>query len=495
MDNPLQQYKVENLGIYGLIRPAEVDDNLIPDGAVTQVFNFHFDRKGASTVRPGMTGLGATVLNATPCVGIHNAQGGTALVVFSNGNTSAIYSFNGTSWSASLDGGTSSIRVRFVDFGSYTIAINFISNTYSSMRFWNAGSSRHWHNTGNPINPQNMWGHNCQYGDVYKNRIYLAGDTAVEGNPSRLFFSSVISSTGIITFSPLTDYVDIYPGDGESITALKRYSLELEVFKPNYMYRFKTSGVDPDPLIKIGTRSQESVVEGKKGLYFMHETGAYRYDGGYPVEISRPISDFISAIPFSQFSNIVGWRDSDHIYWSLGNLTITENYISETFKNVVIRFTESSEIWTVYSYASDTRGAMVYTRGSYQTIVVGLDNGVVASLDSGSVTDLGEPIKYRMRTKWYEWDGIFNRKFIQDMVAVCDKAQATELMYQTDDNYEWKTIGQFKRLINFFNNLQIRFHRIRFSIRGVSRFEQPIFKYLQIVNGKNEGIVQEPFQK
>ena len=486
----LEPKKIENLGIYGIVRPAEVDDNLIPNEAVTEAVNVHFDRKGAITVRPGMVGLGSTVLTARPCVGLHNALSGTALAVFSNGSSASIYSYDGTSWSLSLDGGTASVRIRFIDFGSYTIALNFIYNTYSSMRFWNAGSSRHWHNTGNPINPQNMWGYAPQVGDVYKSRIYLGGDTSAEGNTSRLYFSSVISSTGRITWTPTTDYVDINPGDGENITTIKRFSLELLVFKPNYIYRFRTSATDPDPLIKVGTRSPESVVEGKRGLYFHHDTGFYKYSGGYPVEISRPIQDIVEAIPYAQYDDIIAWNDPDHIYWSVGNLTITESGLSETWRNIVLRYTESSEIWTVYSMASDIRRGMTYTRGTTLSRLVGNDNGVVATFNSGT-TDLGEPIKYRTRTKWIDRGFITNRKIENEIVAVCEKAQASEIMYQVDEDPRWHSLGQLKKLINFFDKVSIRYHRIRFKWTGVSRIEAPIFKMIELPRGVNEGLVME----
>ena len=463
---------------------------MIPNEAVTEAVNVHFDRKGAITVRPGMVGLGSTVLTARPCVGLHNALSGTALAVFSNGSSASIYSYDGTSWSLSLDGGTASVRIRFIDFGSYTIALNFIYNTYSSMRFWNAGSSRHWHNTGNPINPQNMWGYAPQVGDVYKSRIYLGGDTSAEGNTSRLYFSSVISSTGRITWTPTTDYVDINPGDGENITTIKRFSLELLVFKPNYIYRFRTSATDPDPLIKVGTRSPESVVEGKRGLYFHHDTGFYKYSGGYPVEISRPIQDIVEAIPYAQYDDITAWNDPDHIYWSVGNLTITESGLSETWRNIVLRYTESSEIWTVYSMASDIRRGMTYTRGTTLSRLVGNDNGVVATFNSGT-TDLGEPIKYRTRTKWIDRGFITNRKIENEIVAVCEKAQASEIMYQVDEDPRWHSLGQLKKLINFFDKVSIRYHRIRFKWTGVSRIEAPIFKMIELPRGVNEGLVME----
>ena len=468
----------------GVIRENSVDSSLLPDGAVTEAKNWNFDRLGAATVRTGLTAVGSTVLTSRPCVGLHNAQGGTALVVFSNGSSSSIYSYNGTSWSVSLDGGTASVRVRFVDFGSYTIALNFAYDTYSSMRFWNAGSSRHWHNTGNPINPHNMWGYNPQLGEVYKSRIYVAGDTAY---PSRLFFSSVISSTGRITWSPSVDYVDINPGDGEDTTALKRFSLELLLFKPNYIYRFRTSGVDPDPLIKIGTRSHESIVEGKRGLYFHHDSGFYRYSGGYPQEISRPVNDIIEAIPYSQFDDIAGWNDADHIYWSIGNVTVAEAKESITFKNCVVRYTESSDVWTIYSYAWEIRRGMLYTRGTTLSRLVATDMGHVATHNSGN-TDLGEPIPYRLRTKWYDFGTLATTKVIQELAALCEKSLGTTLSYLTDEKVQWEGIGDLKSLSTFFDKQEIRFKRIRFQVSGMARNEQPVFLGIDVTGGINEGI-------
>lgn len=488
MAQPLEPQRIDKIGVYGVIRESEVDSSLIPEGAVLEAKNWHFDRKGAATVRPGIAALGSTVLTSRPCVGLHNAQSGTALAVFSNGSSATIYSFSSGAWGVSLDGGTASVAVRFVDFGSYTIALNFMYNTYSSMRFWNAGSSRHWHFTGNPINPQNMWGYAPQLGEVYKSRIYLAGDTSREGHKSRLFFSSVITSAGNITWTPTTDFVDINPGDGEGITGLKRYSLELLVLKPNYTYRFRTSGVDPDPLIKIGTRSQESMVEGKRGMYWHHDSGFYRYSGGYPIEISRPLSDIIDAIPFSQYDDIAGWNDNDHIYWSIGTVTVSEPKESVTYKNCVVRYTESSEVWTLYSYARDIRRGTIFNSGSALSRIVGTDAGHVATHNSGT-TDLGEPISARFRTKKYEFEGVLNRKTIQELSAVCEKALGTNLSYRINDTLEFKPIGQLTTMVTNFDKLQIPFHSIQFQVDGIYRGEAAVFRAIEIVKGLNEGRV------
>lgn len=497
MSIPLQPKSIRDIGIYGVIRPAEVDDHLIPEGAVPEAINFHFDRKGVATVRPGITAMmttaGATIVANRIVMGAHNVFNSSLVVFPSDGSA---YYWNGAGWGSRIAAGglTESVKVRCIDFLDRGVVLNGSYDSIRTIKFIGGGGqieivtgdtiplNMQQFTADTVVNPQTL---RANLGEVFKSRIYLAGDPTT---PDRLFFSSVATSTGKITWTPSLDWIDINPSDGEHITSLKRFSLELLVFKPNYIYRFKTSGTDPDPLIKIGTRSHESVIEGKKGVYFHHDTGFYRYSGGYPEEVSRAISDVIAAIPFSQYDDIIGWKDSDHIYWSLGNLTIPEVFGTSTWKNVVIRYTESSDIWTIYSYPSDIRKATTFTNApaGTQTQVVFLDNGVGATFNSGT-TDLGEPIKYRLNTKWYELEGIQNTKILKQFIALCEKAQVSMLMYQTDDNIEWNEIGQITKYRTFFER-DIKFHRIRFKITGTSRNEASIFQGLELLNGINEGI-------
>lgn len=506
MSKPLNPIQIRNIGLFGTVRQAEVDDNLIPDGAVTEAVNFNFDRKGAAVVRPGMVALGGTAIANAGVnhngrwVGIHNALGSVILAAFDpvvggGSQTIVIYISDSDGWriGGSVSFTSTSAKVRFLDFSNYTLAFNgrdlakFATYPFSS---WSTGGSP----LGSP--PANFI-----FAEVYKSRIYAV---QADGNAipsytkglSRLYFSSVISSGGNITWNTTTDYVDINPGDGESITALKRYSLELLCFKPNYIYRFRTTGVDPDPLIKIGTRSNESVIEGKRGLYFLHETGFYRYSGGYPTEISRPISDIVKAIPFSQLDDAPAWKDSDHIYWSLGNLTIPELKQTVTWKNVVVRYTESSDVWTVYSYASDIRVATTYTSPSTINIspVVGFgdgttgagNNGVIAVLNAGT-TDLGEAIIHRLITKFYDWNSIATRKIIKELVTICEKATDMHIMYQIDDSIEWNELGQLTSFLTYFRKDTKPFHKIRFKISGVTKSEAAIFQGIEVLSGIDEG--------
>lgn len=494
MSSSLPKKSFKNLGVHGVLRPTSVDNSLIPEDAVTEALNVQFDQIGAVTVRPGLSTLGATIIsrNPMPPYGMHLSQAGTALVVLNEGGSAAIYSFNGSSWNLSVGGGTASVTVRFLDFGSCTIALNFSYNTYASMLFigqnsgWQDGAS-YWKSSGTPIQPEQFPGRACTLGEVYKSRVYLSGDTSKEGSPSRLYFSSVITTAGNITWDRTTDFIDINPGDGESITGLKRYSLELLVFKSNYIYRFRTSGVDPDPLIKIGTRSQESITEGSKGVYFHHDSGFYRYSGGYPTLISKPIQDIVDAIPFSQYGSVVSWTDNDHVYFSLGNITVQDPKEAITIKNCVLRFTESSELWTVYSYANDIRRGIKYTRGSTLSRLVALDNGIVATQNSG-VVDVEAPIKFKFKTKWYEGESIASSKVLEELYVVCEKSLGSQLFYQIDEQTQWTAVGEMKELVSFFKNLSVRFKRIRFMWQGTTRFESSVFKSIELTKLSSEGI-------
>ena len=484
MSTKLTPQEIRNIGIYGIIRESEVDSHLIPEGACIEAVSVHFDKKGAATLRPGIAALGATVSAGYSCVGMHNAFASTMLVVFSDGTNNDIYRYNGSAWAKSLEDDTAGSKTRFVDFAGRTVRLNGIDG---SVRVWDGSTAApvtSWAYTGNPINPQSLSNNSIKpkYGDIYKNKVYFIGDPT---KPNRLYFSSVITSAGNITWTPSTDYVDFYPDDGEDASGLKRYSLELLVFKPNYIYRFRTSATDPDPLIKIGTRSNESIIEGKKGLYFHHETGFYKYTGAYPTEISRPISDIVDAIPLSYMDDITSWKDNDHIYWSVGNLTIEGN----VWKNIVLRYTESSEIWTVYSYADGITWGSIFNNGTSITRTVGNDDGVVATFNSGN-TDLGQPIPYRLISKWYEWDGIENKKIIQKFIGICEKAQGSKLMYQVDDKLAWEDLGQLKKYLNYFEPSNIEFHRIRIKLTGVSSSEAFIWRGLKIIEGINEGVIE-----
>ena len=311
MATNLDPFVIKNLGIYGVIRESEVDSDLLPEQAVVEAVNVSFDRKGTMTVRPGLTILGSQMGSGSATFGLfsasfNNTSAGTLLATGSDGPNNDVYVFTEATnaWTKSKLDDTAGAKTRFTVFTNRVIAVN----RSNPLAFWAATSDTTWIASGNPINAHQL---TVQGGlaanivpeviETFKSKVYIAGDST---NPDRLYYSSVISSASNITWTPSTDFIDIQPSDGENITALKRYSLTLLIFKPNYIYRYHgIEGLDPDPLINVGTRSQESVVVAKDGCYFHHDSGFYKYAGGMPQEISRPISDIVDAIPKSSYAN------------------------------------------------------------------------------------------------------------------------------------------------------------------------------------------------
>jgi len=466
--------QLKNLGVYGIIRESEVDSNLIPDGALTSANNVHFDRKGAITQRNGLTVIG--LRQGGTCYGLYNAM-------FSNSGSNRLMSifidgkikiFQTGTWIPLLTD-TVNQKTRFATFADCVIRVNGTDD----MKCWDGGSI--WSTSGGSINVDDMAGYKTKFVEIFKNRVYTAGDTNA---PDRLYYSSIVDSWGAITWSPTTYYIDINPNDGENITALKRFSVEMLIFKPNHIYRFRTSSLDPDPLIKVGTKSQESVIEGKKGLYFHHETGFYRYNGTYPQEISRPISDFVDAIPSKNHGNIIAWRDSDHIYWSIGNVTVS----GINYTNVVLRYTESSQVWTTYSYPYQVTMACDYDDGTTLFRLVGDATGYASKYGVGT-TDYGNAISYDFETKWYNFGNVTERKVLKEVIIICEKSQGIKAYYRTDDSNTWHSLGRLTSFRTKFTQLNIAFHRIRFKLQGISSQEAAIFEGFELADMVSEGDV------
>ena len=480
----IQKYKdtikLRNLGINGVIREAIVDSTstLYPEGALTSAVNVHFDRMGGITQRNGATVIGLNL--AGTCYGVYNAMfsnsGSNRLIsVFSDGTYNKAYIWQGGTWVASLGGDTKDLKTRFATFGDNVIRVNGTDN----MKCWDGGSL--WITTGDPINVDDIAGTATAYIEVFKNKVYTAGNST---KPDRLFYSSVVSSAGNITWDPSNDWIDINPNDGENISALKRYATELLVFKPNYIYRFRTEAIEPDPLVKVGTRSQESIVEGKNGLYFCHDTGFYKYTGGYPEEISRPISDFIDAMNVSNAESVVAWKDNDHIYFSIGDVTVS----GTDYTNVVIRYTESSQVWTIYSYATQPTYATDYDDGTTLFRVWGDDAGRIFK-DNLGTADRITAISHNFETKWYDFENVAEKKILKEIVCICEKAQGSKVFYKIDGSDTWRSIGQINKFRTKFSQLKIPFHRIKFKVSGISSQEAAVFQGFEIVSMVNEGVI------
>lgn len=475
--NNNEPISIRDLGSRGVIMEGAVDEFLMPSGALSYAINVHFDRIGSPTLRPGITLIGSQIVSGHIIVGLHqflDTGTGTNDRLIAVANTTAYALVSGV-WTAKRTGLTADTKARFTNFIDYA----FMVNGAEAMNSWDGGAG-------------NFGTTNCTsaptaaFIDNFRTRVWAARTSS---NPSRIFYSSIAASGGTITWTS-TDWIDVAPGDGEDITGIKNFGRAMHVFKPNRVYRiFSINESEPDPQIFVGTYSQESVSVAKDGMYWHHPSGIYRLRRGdsNPTEISRPVYDIIKNVSRAYYDDVSSWTDDDHVFMSVGDVTVNGN----TINNCVLRWTISTEVWTVYSYAHELVVGASYDTGSAITRAVGDTDGNVFTVDSGS-TDNGTAINVELETRWYALTGLrAETKTIRKMIGLHENAQGLNLGWRngTMQKNEIQPIGQLGAQETFFPNLNITGSRVKFSCRGSFTGGQWTFQGFEIVDWINEGVI------
>lgn len=469
----------------GVIRSAQLSDTVCPENSVQLAVNMHFDRIGSMTTRPGVATYATTLAGSIGSFGTLNSQANTTKYLFARVGT-VIYALNSATgaWASVRTSLTGTAKARFSQFLNRTWMVN--GNAGDVPKTSNGGT---FDTTDVPATfPK---GDFIEAG--YEGRVWVA-DSAND----ILYYTDVVQSTNGTTYvSPLTftlttNFISLFsPQDGESITGLFRVPKALLLFKQNHIYRvYGVDNVDPYPAYNVGTYSQESIVQGKDGIYFHHSSGFYKFNyDSQPTEISRRVIDFVKAIPRSAYGNIVGVYDGyDAIKWSVGPVTVE----GVTYANCQMRYTISTQVWTIYDFAGRNITAMIrYDNGTTIEQVVGTSAGLVGKLDSGN-DDFGSAISFEMIDRWRSFIEMYSHSKKMGGLAVMSENGASSLVqYQTEKEQVnvWQDIGGIKEdYVTLFPNTTIDdFNLIRFRIRGNNNGTQIVFNGVEILVLSDEG--------
>lgn len=467
---PLSQFQS------GVVREAAVDEALAPLDSVEWAVNLHFDRLGAVQTRSGLTLLGAGMGSAPVLgMGFYRNNAGTVYAGLAKVNTD-VYANTGAGWSSVRSGLTASSKARFTNFVDYTFMVN--GNGNEACRTW--GGSGSFGSTNVASLPAGDFIEN------FRSRIWVA-----DSSDDKVYYSDVVNTDNTITGG--TSFLQISPADGEKLSGLIRSSGALLAFKQNHIYRiYDTDSTDPDPEINRGTYSQESIIEGKDGIYYHHPTGFYKFvNGPRQEEISRPILDIVQAIPRSSYENIAGWADDDHLYWSIGDITLD----GVAFANLVVRRTISTQVWTVYSYPTQIRSSVLYDSGTTLGPILGDESGTVFTFDSGT-SDNGSAIFYDLVTHWYYFTpnkGVEKR--FTELAVLHENMHGAQIAYQIDSENQKKTNNVWRPLQSIDKDIYTvmscntpNFLRIRFRLSGNTTGSVATFRGLEILDLVTHGL-------
>lgn len=458
----------------GLMCEGAVSENRMPLDACTESVNFHFDKIGSATLRKGTTRLGDKLTGTI--LGLYefrdSGSGSNNQIITVNG-TKVKYLSTGT-WTDKRTV-TTGLKTRFTTFLDFVWMVNGTDAT----AIWSGAAADSFVTTGNaasaPIG---------QFIENFRSRVWIAGNSTY---PDRVYFSSLPSAeaTPIVTWDTSAttgDWIDISPSDGDNITGLKRSKRALIVFKRNHIYRIYTiSETDPDPQINVGTYSNESIVETKSGLFFHHPTGFYSLLDGGVQEISKPIIDIVNAITVANYSKICGWQDGDHVYWSVGDVTIG----GIAYSNLVVRYTISTQTWTHYSYPTQLLFASDYNDGSTIFRLTGDEDGNVLKMDTGK-TDNGTGINFSLIHRWQTLDGLLSTKKNVDKLLFSHTGGAgTIVQWQEGKDHvnAWQSLDRsFGEYDTGYNAPDIEGSKIRFRVTGTSVGEPFEYRGFEIIN-------------
>lgn len=460
----------------GIIRSAAITDVLSEQSSVQEAVNVNYDRMGSTTVRKGLTAYTAVLSGSPISLGFWNNSTSEQLLA-QVGNT--LYKYTGGVWT-SIGTNTGASRVRYAQFIDYTYMVNGFANdvvkSYDGTTFSTSNTA------------------SLPKGDFisagFDSRVWIAN--AVE---NKVYFSDQIPVGSAMAGG--TEFIYFSPGQGQSITGLMTYKKALLVFMQNSIFRIYGPDVsDPYPAYFVGTYSQESIVQAKDSLYFHHSTGFYRYSpNGEPQELSKRIKDLVEAIPRANYENIFGWADDDSVYWHVGQVTLG----SRTFRNLVVKYTMSTNVWTWYEYfnkAGSTRtlkAAVTFDDGTNLNRLVGVSDGNVANVNIGN-TDLGDDIFYDEISRWYTIGDLQSELIqVQSMSGIAYGASGAVLEAQIDNDEEnsWRTIGTYEeKYVTLFNSIVDLppFSRMRLRKRGVCNGSQPIFDTIEVINVIKSGL-------
>lgn len=447
---------------------SSVDDDLMPDNVAKLSVNFHFDVLGKATQRYGTTKLGTSVSppnDATGLFAFRNSTGTVNQLIAVFG--SEAFAYNGTSWSSTRSG-LSTAKVRMASFLNRVFMVGGGASTQS------------WAGTGSWDSTNLSGAPNGKFVMPFKERLYIAGDSSY---PDRIYFSTIASISGVITWNQNTQYFDVNPEDGNNITALAKTKNLLLIFKEAALYRYNGSSVDADVIVDIGTTSQESVANVKGLVYFFNPNGIFVTDGGYPQEISRPVANWIKAVNANYYTNVAGLADEDHYYCSIGDVTVD----SRAFTNVWLVYTVSSRNWHVYSFADQFLAMTKYITTAGAVTYVGADaDGDVQTLFSGN-TDNTSPIFYEYLHGQKVFGSRATTKTLAHLAVFAENAGGAVIGVSENGRSARPIQGNLRGAVTNFRGLDYRGNSLAFKLSGSNRAAPVQFSGFEYIDLQNLG--------
>lgn len=469
----------------GVITDGVLSHYVSPKTAISYAENMHNDTVGMMTTRRNFASTPTSpAARAKNCVIYTYTSGG------SSGTTSIVWQ-EGTTFKTQDILGTGSVTSHTSRFGSGKAHFD-TTQGYLLMVSGEAAQPRYFSDVATA--PATLGTSFPNGMDLicsgYIGRIWCADSTAYN---NRIYYSDVINATFTSTTGGAS-YITINAGSGDKITGLIRTQGVMYVFTHNSIFRVKNiQSQDYAPMATVGAFSQDAIVKTKAGFFFYHPSGVYLLTGdAQPKEISVKVRDIIQRIPNANQSNVFGWSDDDHVYFSIGNLPSLS-----TTNQYILRYTISTQIWTVYAISSPSASLTPTCAASLNPAVTSITSddiypssflfaddtvnfykgtfGVYLPSTMNQTVDndfSSFPIYVEYQTNWLTFDIESHTKRASGLFVPSVNGAGLKVAYQVDNDLPdvWREVGVLTDdYITAFNSWQsVKFNRIKFRVYGVT---------------------------
>jgi len=423
-----------------------------------------FSRLGTSIIGVKMAGGAKTIL------GIHHhfeTAGKVLFAAISDTTNNDIYTV--ADGAKSLQDDTKDLKTRFLTYLGSTVRVN---GTDAAKSYTIGGG---WITTGGAFDVANM----PIFSTVieWKDRVFGAGSGSGIVKYSSIADSSTKTISWTATGTTGAGQIEIEQEDnGGDIKAFSKVPGYLLIFKQRTIKRWDGSSTYPEDLIKQGVYSQECICIGKDMTFFINTKGIWATNGGYPVRISKPVQDFIDNIPGANWGNVAMYSDDEHVYASIGNITIG----TDSFTNIVLKYNIGQETFDIFSYYQDFRSFALYIDSNNLPQIVGGDtNGQVLQINTG-YTDYDttvKPITWSVETQDLEFGVRGFLKSLSRIFIYTYGVSIGQVLHRKDsyDSKDWRPLGKINKPIEEVKDFKEEGHWHNFKFTGTASSGQVEF--------------------
>lgn len=446
-----------------------VQNSIVAPNSVKLALNMDSDIELGSLIsRLGTDRIGTQAVASAACKGLHYfrdtvGSGHKLFGVFSDGVNNDIYDMlTGTK---SLEDDTVGLKTRFCTYLDSCVRVNGTD----AVKSWNGSA---WVSSGGTFDEADM-----PIGKVvieWKDRIYTAG---VSTAPDILYYSTVADPDArTVSWTISADDPDsagnipIEQEDGGGgITALEKVPGYLLIFKERSMKRWDGSSTYPDDLINVGAPSQEAVCRGRGMVFVINQYGIYVTNGGYPERISKPVQDFIDAIPAANLSSLCSFCDEVYAYFFIGDVTVDGN----DYTNIMLRYSIDSRTFDIYSYPQHDFQVFAWYLSSNQKVILGGDsNGQAIQINTGysDYASTVKPINWTLETHDLDFGDRSKMKEVTGFVVYSENISNGQVMYRSDskNEYDWKSIRNITNPVEEIDSYKAKGHWFNYKMTGTT---------------------------